>query len=124
MSQNKKSERDSKGGEYALVYSTDPISEKRCSECSKIQGECLCAKVALPINKNVSIRIEKKGRGGKVVTLVEKLPAHEFTLEKLCKSLKKSIGAGGTYYITDGMGVVEIQGERKAEILEILVNYK
>ena len=109
---------------YELVYSTDPIPDKKCPDCARILKECSCKKNAMPLNKNYSVRVEKKGRGGKVVTIVEKLPPHEATLEKLCKFLKKSVGAGGTYYISEGMGIVEIQGERRDELLELLVNYK
>ena len=105
---------------YELVYSTDPLPDKKCASCQKSEKECICKKAPLPIGKNYCVRIEKKGRGGKVVTLVEKLPPHEATLEKLCKFLKKRIGAGGTFYISDGMGVVEIQGERRSEILDLL----
>jgi translation initiation factor 1 len=105
---------------YELVYSTDPRPEKRCSDCNKSERECVCKQAPLPIGKNYCVRIEKKGRGGKVVTLVEKLPPHEATLDKICKFLKKRLGAGGTYYISDDMGVVEIQGERRSEILDLL----
>jgi len=105
---------------YELVYSTDPLPDKKCASCQKSEKECICKKAPLPIGKNYCVRIEKKGRGGKVVTVVEKLPPHEATLEKLCKFLKKRIGAGGTFYISDGMGVVEIQGERRSEILDLL----
>ena len=66
------------------------------------------------------IRIEKKGRGGKSVTRVGRLPAHERFLKELAASMKKSVGCGGTWYLIDGEGVVELQGERGAEVGEWL----
>ena len=41
------------------------------------------------------VRLERKGRGGKEVTVVEKLGAGEPALADMCKRLKQALGCGG-----------------------------
>jgi translation initiation factor 1 len=53
------------------------------------------------------LRTEKKGRGGKTVTVVHGLPANDEFLKKLCQELKRTCGTGGT--VADG--AVELQGD-------------
>ena len=67
--------------------------------------------------------MEKKGRGGKVVTLLTRLPAHETFLKELCAHLKRAVGSGGTHYIKDGEGVVEIQGDWRKGLIELAEDY-
>jgi translation initiation factor 1 len=56
--------------------------------------------------------MEKKGRGGKTVTVVYGLPNNESFLKNLCGELKKACGCGGS--ITgDG---VELQGELRDRV--------
>jgi len=71
-----------------------------------------------------AIRIERKGRGGKSVTLISKLPAHETFLSELCSHLKRTLGSGGTFYIANEEGVIEIHGERKEAVLELVLEYQ
>ena len=62
------------------------------------------------------LRIEKSGRAGKTVTVIDQLPKIEIFLRELTSELKKKCGAGGTY-LTDGKeGVIEIQGDRREMI--------
>lgn len=61
-------------------------------------------------------RIEKGGRGGKTVTVIDRLPKHATFLEALCKELKSKCGAGGTF---SKDGVIEIQGDKRAAIKAI-----
>ncbi|MCZ2128420.1 MAG: translation initiation factor [Anaerolineales bacterium] len=56
------------------------------------------------------------GRGGKVVSVVKNLILSEEDLKALAKILKQECGAGGT--VKDG--VIEIQGERRQRMAEIL----
>src|SRR5688572_13745131 len=53
------------------------------------------------------VRIERKGRGGKEVTIVEKLGLKEADLERWCKELKQALGCGGA---VDGDMIV-LQGD-------------
>lgn len=64
----------------------------------------------------VRVRLEKKGRGGKAVTTVSGLPLNEAELKALGKTLKKKAGVGGA--VKDG--VVEVQGDRVAQVIEWL----
>ena len=56
--------------------------------------------------------MEKKGRGGKTVTLIYGLPDNEPFLKALCTELKKSCGCGGA---VTGDGV-ELQGELRDRV--------
>lgn len=63
------------------------------------------------------VRLERQGRGGKVVTVVENLPGHPARIEEVGKTLKSRCGAGGT---VKGR-VVEVQGDHRDRIVEVLL---
>lgn len=109
--------------DFKLVYSDDPELNKKCPKCKELMVECTCAQDFKVENKTVTaiLRIEKNGRGGKIVTVLDKLPASESFLKDLCTKLKKKCGTGGTHLITDeGVGQIEIQGDKKEQIKKIL----
>ena len=62
------------------------------------------------------LRLEKKGRGGKAVTVVYDLALDPSHLDELARDLKRALGTGGS--IADGM--VELQGDRRERLREIL----
>ncbi|MCH9647006.1 MAG: translation initiation factor [Deltaproteobacteria bacterium] len=62
------------------------------------------------------MRIEKSGRGGKTVTVVDGLPRNRDFVKKLAGDLKKACGAGGKA----GEGQVEIQGDKRDAVRRIL----
>ena len=66
------------------------------------------------------MRVEKSsaGRGGKTVTLVTGIEDGPDVLAALAKKMKARCGAGGT--VKDG--VIEIQGDHAAALLEILAS--
>ena len=64
----------------------------------------------------VRVSRETKGRGGKTVTLVRGLALEEAALAKLAQQLKAACGSGGT--VKDG--VIEVQGEHRDRIVELL----
>ena len=66
--------------------------------------------------QTVYLHRESNRRGGKAVTLVKKLVLSENDLKTLAKKLKQDFGTGGT--IKDG--VIEIQGEHREKIAEVL----
>lgn len=101
-----------------LVYSTDPELNKKCPKCKELVSECICVPEVDPKKyKFVAVlRIEKQGRGGKTVTVIDRLPKNEIFLKNLTTTLKKKCGSGGTYLMDGRDGVIEIQGE-KAEII-------
>lgn len=69
-----------------------------------------------PKTTTVRMRLEKKGRGGKVVTLIYELPDNQSYFKKLSKELKNKCGSGGSYKD----GAIEIQGERLSQVKALL----
>ncbi len=98
-----------------LVYSTDPALNQKCAKCKELVSECVCEKeVDVKGYKFVAIlRIEKAGRGGKTVTVIDQLPKNELFLKDLTKKLKAKCGSGGTYIMSGKEGVIEIQGDKR-----------
>ena len=66
--------------------------------------------------QKLRVSIEKKGRGGKTVTLIKGFVGTEDDLKELTKSLKSQCGVGGTAK----EGEIIIQGEFKQRIIDIL----
>lgn len=62
------------------------------------------------------VRIERKGRGGKEATVVEKLELPPKELEVWLKDLKKSLGTGG---VIEGDTLV-LQGDQRERLRELL----
>lgn len=58
------------------------------------------------------VRLERKGRGGKEVTVVEKLELPPAALEKWGKALKQSLGCGG---VVEGRDLV-VQGDQRERV--------
>ena len=63
------------------------------------------------------LRLEKKGRGGKSVTVVYDLPKNEAFLKQLAAELKRACGSGGAV-AADG---VEVQGDLRDRVRDVLV---
>jgi translation initiation factor 1 len=101
-----------------LVYSTDPKDNQKCAKCKELMVECKCApEVEVKNYKFVAVlRIEKAGRGGKTVTVIDQLPKQEIFLRELTSELKKKCGTGGTYDTSRKEGLIEIQGDKRTEI--------
>ncbi|MBL8100666.1 MAG: hypothetical protein JNK81_15900 [Anaerolineales bacterium] len=70
-----------------------------------------------PQQQMIYLHRESSGRGGKAVSLVKGLMLSEDDLKALSKKLKQECGTGGT--IKDG--IIEIQGEHRQKISEILI---
>jgi translation initiation factor 1 len=62
------------------------------------------------------VRMERKGRGGKEVTVVEKLGLADRELEAWCRDLKQALGCGGS---VDGDSIV-LQGDLRTRVPEVL----
>ena len=62
------------------------------------------------------VRIERKGRGGKEATIVEKLELPAKDLETWCRELKQELGCGGT---VEGDAIV-LQGDLRGGIGKVL----
>ena len=90
-----------------------------CPACGKPMAECRCAadaQEAVPSRLVAKLRIEKQGRGGKTVTVVDGLPHNAAFLKELSQDLKKACGVGGTV----GDGYVELQGDQRQRVRERL----
>jgi len=59
------------------------------------------------------MRIEKAGRSGKTVTVIDGLPKTEPFLKETTKKLKNRCGSGGTYSLAGREGRIEIQGDKR-----------
>jgi len=100
----------------SLVYSTD--SGRICPGCSQLVLACQCsaARPRPATDGIVRVSRETKGRAGKGVTLVKGLFLDDTGLQALGKQLKTACGSGGT--VKDG--VIEVQGDHCARIIELL----
>lgn len=92
-----------------LVYSTDP-NFKIEEELDELQ------ETILPGQQKIRIRLDKKHRGGKAVTLIEGFTGQEADREELGKKLKTFCGTGGS--VKDGEIIV--QGDNRDKVLQWL----
>lgn len=97
-----------------------------CPKCKHVIKECRCPAYdpSRPKTDQYSplIRIETAGRGGKTVTVIRQLPADEPYLKQLTKIIKSRSASGGTFYIQEEEGVIEIQGNHQPLIEKILAD--
>lgn len=107
--------------ESKLVYSSDPALNRKCPRCRELVPECTCRKDETPAVKMTAIlRIEKSGRAGKAVTVIDGLPKIESFLSELSAYLKSRLGAGGKFGYGPKGGYVEIQGEKRDQVRGLL----
>ena len=95
------------------VYSTE--AGRICPGCGWPQNNCRCSTAAdaqVPARIVAKLRMEKKGRGGKMVTVVDGLPRNAAFLKDLSHELKKVCGTGGA--VADG--TVELQGDLRERV--------
>lgn len=95
-----------------LVYST--AGDNQCPRCRKPLKNCRCneAHAKQEVGDGiVRIRREKKGRGGKEVTVISGLGLTPDKLKALAKKLKSSCGTGGSVK----EGTIELQGDKTAQ---------
>ena len=112
-------------GKGRIVYSTG--IGRVCPGCGWPVGECKCstraADESLPSRPGkivAKLRMEKKGRAGKVVTVVAGLPQNAAFLRELCQELKRACGTGGT--VSDD--TIELQGDLRDRVREHLLMKK
>jgi len=102
-----------------LVYTDDPKLAQKCPKCKNFLKDCSCKKDAPVTNFTATLRIEKSGRGGKTVTVIDKLPRNESYIKELAKTLKTRLGVGGTYRLEESSGIIELQGDKREQLREI-----
>jgi translation initiation factor 1 len=108
-----------------VVYDSALGRVDACPTCGKRYDRCTCGQRAalarsagpgLPRDGVVRILRDRKGRGGKVVTVVAGLPGGPDARAKIATDLKRLCGTGGT--VKDD--TVEIQGDHRDRIAALL----
>ena len=90
-----------------------------CPKCGWPADNCQCSRPAdqpVPARIVAKLRVEKKGRGGKVVTVVYDLPRNAAFLRELSQELKRSCGTGGSAQ----EDAIELQGDSRERVREVL----
>jgi translation initiation factor 1 len=98
------------------VYSSE--QGRLCPGCGRPVAACQCKKAAVPLGDGkVRVRCERKGHGGKTVTVITGLPLDAAALTTLTGELKRRCGCGGTVKVGD----IEIQGDHAELLLDELL---
>ena len=102
-----------------LVFSTG--TGRVCPGCGWPERDCKCSgnratSETVPAKIVAKLRVEKAGRGGKIVTVVYDLPRNASFLKELAQDLKRACGTGGTA----GDGIVELQGDLRDRVRAVL----
>jgi translation initiation factor 1 len=102
------------------VYSTG--GGRICPTCGWPVDDCKCSSSfardePVPARVTARLRMEKKGRGGKSVTVVYGLPRNATFLKELAQELKRVCGTGGAA----GEDYVELQGDLRDRVRDYLV---
>ena len=93
-----------------LVYSTDP--NFKISADIKEEEQTI-----IPAEQKIKITLDKKHRGGKMVTLIENFVGTNTDKEDLGKKLKTACGTGGS--VKDGE--ILVQGDNRNKVLQWLL---
>ncbi len=116
----KKKKYKSSGEEGGLVYSTNPQTMEALF-AGLLDGQEEEHREPLPLaRQKLHCRIEKKGRRGKVVTLVEGFQGDEEALQDLTRRLRKFCGTGGS--AKDGL--IILQGDCREKVGSFLEKNK
>lgn len=103
-----------------LVWSSDPKDQKKVEDEAKPKKAPEAALEFVNSHAWTAVfRIEKGGRGGKTVTVIDQLPRHERFVSDLCRELKNKCGSGGKFELGSEHGKIEIQGDKRAAIKAI-----
>ena len=86
-----------------------------CNKCGVPKEICVCSEISKE-QARVVVRTEKR-RYGKLVTIIEGL--EDDGIKELAKSLKNKLACGGT----SKNGSIELQGNHKNKVLDLLVDF-
>lgn len=93
-----------------MVYSTNPDYQYETSEEAEVE-------TLEPARQELRVWLDRKQRGGKVVTLVKGFVGREEDLQALAKLLKTKCGVGGAAK----EGEILIQGDHRDRVVELLL---
>ncbi len=99
-----------------LVWSDDPKDKLKIELDGKIAPPTASREEINAMRWTAVFRLEKSGRGGKTVTVIDQLPRQAEFIHDLCKELKSKCGSGGTSKLLSDRGVIEIQGDQREAI--------
>jgi translation initiation factor 1 len=85
-----------------LVYSTEKVVPRKEKPADRNSPTPVA-----PAKSRTTVRLDRKGRGGKAVTVIEGLQLQAGDSEMLLKQLKTKFGAGGAVK----NGAIELQGD-------------
>ena len=94
----------------SVVYSTNP-------DYKYDTGEVEEEETLPPAKQNLRIKLDKRHRNGKAVTLITSFVGTAADLKALAKMLKSGCGVGGS----DKDGEILVQGDHREKVLAILV---
>lgn len=94
----------------SVVYSTNP-------DYKYDTGEVEEADTLPPARQDLRVKLDKRHRNGKAVTLVTGFVGTATDLKALAKVLKSGCGVGGT----DKDGEILVQGDHREKVLSILL---
>jgi translation initiation factor 1 len=103
------------GDDNRTVYSTESDIPKKGPSPGTVERKRLLP-IASATQQRVCVRLDKKGRGGKSVTLIEGLQMTSKDIDALLKQLKTRFGTGGA--VKDA--IIEIQGDHRDAIIAVL----
>jgi translation initiation factor 1 len=108
--------------ERRLVYDSDATKPGHCPTCSKRLDRCSCGQTRAPKAESKPLNLprdgvvrllrDRKGRGGKGVTLITGLGGSPPALATLASELKRLCATGGTLR----GDVLEIQGDHRERL--------
>lgn len=99
-----------KNAAIGVVYSTNPDFQYQYEDSGE-QAETLP-----PSQQRLHVRMERSGRGGKTVTVVDNFVGTDDDLQQLGRTLKTKCGVGGTAK----EGQIIIQGDFRDRIVTLL----
>ena len=97
-----------------LVYSTDPEPEPEQTPLEPPRNPA--APFAVQGTQPVRVRLERKGRKGKVVSIITGVKSPDVGKRALAKHLKDKLGCGGAVKGGD----IEIQGDQRDRLVALL----
>ncbi len=103
---NKKNKPDNRG----FVYSTDPNFQYQNADNEPVE-------TLVPAQQKLRIRLDKKKRAGKAVTLITDFAGTDANLQELGKQLKNHCGTGGSAKDAE----IIIQGDQRDKVLQWLL---
>ena len=103
-------------GDFRLVFVDDGNGKNLLDKKGRYPKQNKSEDAVVPAQTILKLRIEKKGRGGKTVTVIDELPNNQKYFKLLLKELKRYCGSGGTVKLP----TIEMQGNQLDKVRTFL----